>query len=131
MILRKRRVRSKVLFDPQPDDRCEAIALEVKDSAPNPEELCALHQHQHRALHAIRRLSPHLQAPIRMRIMHEWSIREISRALNISEAAVKSRLYRARLRLSTAHEPNAFVRSKKDLQPAIPLTSPRLIVTKL
>jgi RNA polymerase sigma-70 factor (ECF subfamily) len=115
MLLRKRRVHSKVLFDPQPDDRCEATALEVKDSAPNPEELYVLHQHRHRTLHAIRRLSPHLQEPIRMRIMHEWSIREISRALNISEATVKSRLYRARQQLSTAHKPNAFARSKKDL----------------
>ena len=115
MILRKRRIRSKMLFDPQPDDRSEAIALDVRDPAPNPEELYVLHQHQHRTLHAIRRLSLHLQEPIRMRIMHEWSIREISRALNVSEAAVKSRLYRARKQLSTAHEPNAFVRSKKEL----------------
>jgi RNA polymerase sigma-70 factor (ECF subfamily) len=102
MALRKQRVRSEVLFDPQPDDRSEAIAFEVKDSAPNPEELCVLHQRQLNTLRAIRRLSPHLQAPIRMQIMREWSIREISRALNISEAAVKSRLYRARQQLSTA-----------------------------
>jgi RNA polymerase sigma-70 factor (ECF subfamily) len=113
MILRKRRVRPEVLFDPQPDVRCEAITFEVRDSAPNPEELCILHQHQHRTLRAIRHLSPHLRVPLRMRLTRGWSIREISRALNISEAAVKSRLYRARLRLSTAHELNAFVRSKK------------------
>jgi RNA polymerase sigma-70 factor, ECF subfamily len=116
MILRKRRVRSEVSFDPQPDDRCKAITFEVGDSAPNPEELCILHQHQHRALRAIHRLSPHLRVPFRMQIMRGWSIREISRALNISEAAVKSRLYRARLQLSTAHELNAFVRSKMDIR---------------
>jgi RNA polymerase sigma-70 factor (ECF subfamily) len=113
MILRKRRIRSEVLIDPQPDDRWEAITLEVKDSAPNPEELCILHQHQHRTLRAIRRLSPRLRAPIRMQIMRGWSIREISLALNISEAAVKSRLYRARLWLSAVHESNTFVHSKK------------------
>jgi RNA polymerase sigma-70 factor (ECF subfamily) len=113
MILRKRRVRSGLLFGPQPDDRCEAITFEVRDSAPNPEELCILQQHQHRTLRAIYHLSPHLRVPFLMQIMRGWSIKEISRALNISEAAVKSRLYRARLRLSTTHELNAFVRSKK------------------
>jgi RNA polymerase sigma-70 factor (ECF subfamily) len=113
MILRKRRVRCEVLFDPQPDDRSEGITFEARDSAPNPEELCILHQHHHRTLRAIRHLSPHLRAPIRMQAIRGWSIREISQALNISEAAVKSRLYRARLRLSMAHELNAFVRSKK------------------
>jgi RNA polymerase sigma-70 factor (ECF subfamily) len=102
MVLRKKRVRSEVLFDPQPDDRCEAIAFDVKDSAPNPEELCVLHQGQLTTFRAIHRLSPHLQAPIRMQIMRGWSIREISRALNISEAAVKSRLHRARQQLSTS-----------------------------
>jgi RNA polymerase sigma-70 factor (ECF subfamily) len=101
MILRKRRVRSEVLFDLKPDERGEVITFEVRDSAPNPEELCILHQRQHRTLRAIRRLSPHLRAPIRMQIMRGWSIGEIGRALNISEAAVKSRLYRARRRLST------------------------------
>src|ERR1700733_12206907 len=42
MILRKQRGRSEVLFDPQPDDRCEAIAFELRDSTPNPEELSIL-----------------------------------------------------------------------------------------
>jgi RNA polymerase sigma-70 factor (ECF subfamily) len=102
MILRKRRVRSEVSFDLQPEDGGETIALEVKDSAPDPEELCILHQRQHRTLRAIRRLSPHLRVPIRMQIMRGWSIGEISQALNISEAAVKSRLYRARQQLSTS-----------------------------
>ena len=84
MVLRKRRARPEILFDPQPDGRCETIAFVVKDSAPNPEELCVLHQRQLKTLRAIRRLSPHLRAPIRMQITHGWSIREISRALNIS-----------------------------------------------
>jgi RNA polymerase sigma-70 factor, ECF subfamily len=101
MILRKQRACPEVSFDPQPDDRYDAIVFEVKDSAPDPEELCVLHQRQLMTLRAMRRLSPHLRAPIRMQLIHEWSIREISRALNISETAVKSRLYRARQQLST------------------------------
>ena len=100
MVLRKRRVRPEVLFDPQPDDRGESVTFEVRDSAPDPEELCVLHQHQLKTLRALRRLRPHLREPIRMQVTHGWSIREISQALNISEAAVKSRLSRARQQLS-------------------------------
>jgi RNA polymerase sigma-70 factor (ECF subfamily) len=102
MVLRKQRFRSEVLFDPHPNDWCEAIAFEVKDSAPNPEELCVLHQHQLIILCALRRLRPNLRATIRMQIVQGWSIREISLALKISEAAVKSRLQRARQELYIA-----------------------------
>ena len=102
MVLRKQRVRPEVLFDPQPDDRFETITFEVRDPAPNPEELCVRHQCQLKTLRAIRRLRPHLREPIRMRITHGWSTREISQALNISEAAVKSRIYRARQQLSSS-----------------------------
>jgi RNA polymerase sigma-70 factor, ECF subfamily len=102
MVLRKQRVRPEVLFDPQPDDRCEAFTFEVKDFAPNPEELCVLHQLQLKTFCALHRLRPYLREPIRMQVMFGWSIREISRELNVSEAAVKSRLHRARQQLSTS-----------------------------
>jgi RNA polymerase sigma-70 factor, ECF subfamily len=102
MILRKRRTRPEVLFDPQTDHRsCEETFFEVRDRAPNPEEAYDLRQRQTKTLRAIRRLDPKLQAALRMQMKHEWSVKEISQALNISEAAAKSRLYRARQRLST------------------------------
>ena len=115
MVLRKRRVRSEVSFELQPEDGGETIALDVKDSAPNPEELCILHQRQHRTLRAIHRLSPHLRVPIRMQLARGWSIGEISRALNISETAVKSRLYRARLQLSSSRGDCGFAPSSAKL----------------
>ena len=102
MILRKQRIRPEVLFAFPLNDPSEAIALQIRDSAPNPEELCVQRQHQVKTLRAIRRLSPNLQAPIQMQLMDGRSIKEISRALNISEAAVKSRLCRAREQLSTS-----------------------------
>jgi len=102
MVLRKQHVRSEVLFDPQPNARCETIFFEPKDPAPNPKEAYDLHQRQTKALGAIRRLDPKLRAPIGMQMKHGWSIKEMSRTLNISEAAVKSRLYRARQQLSNS-----------------------------
>ena len=102
MILRKQRIRPEVSFAFPLSDLSEAIAVDLKDSAPSPEELCVQHQHQLKVLSAIRRLNQNLQTPIRLQLMDGWSVKEISRALNISEAAVKSRLCRARQHLSTA-----------------------------
>jgi len=106
MFLRKQRARAELLVDPQPHPQLETLSFEVRDSAPNPEEAYEIDQRQLKTLRAIRRLDPHLRAPIRMQMMHGWSIKTISRALNISEAAVKSRLYRARQRLSAADDIN-------------------------
>ena len=100
VILRKRRARPEILFDPQPGNRCETILFEPKDPAPNPEEAFDLRQREVKVLRAIHRLDPTLLAALRLQMKHGWSVREISHALNISETAVKSRLYRARQRLS-------------------------------
>jgi RNA polymerase sigma-70 factor, ECF subfamily len=102
MILRKQNARDEVLFDPQP----ETPFTEVRDSAPNPEEAYYLDQRRLETQRAIGHLDPHLRAPIWMQLTHGWSIREISQALNISEAAAKARLYRGRQRLSAAHRLN-------------------------
>jgi RNA polymerase sigma-70 factor (ECF subfamily) len=99
MVLRRRRARPETLFDPNPDAPTYALAFEIRDSAPDPERICDLGQREVKALHEIRRLDGQLQAPLRMRVTLGSSVKEISRALNISEAAVKSRLYRARRRL--------------------------------
>jgi RNA polymerase sigma-70 factor, ECF subfamily len=102
MVLRKRRTRPEVLFDPQPHDRCETRFFEPEDPSPNPEEAYGLRQRQIKILRAIRRLNPKLQVPIRLQMKYGWSLKEISQSLDISEAAVKSRIYRARQRLSAS-----------------------------
>ncbi len=104
MILRKRRVRAEILFDPQPDDRTEAFVLEMKDPAPNPEQLCDLSQRRMKIHRAIGDLDARLRGPIHLRIAKDASMKEISRTLNISEATVKARLHRARRRLSVAFQ---------------------------
>lgn len=104
MILRKRRSRPEVLIEPQPDEGGEAIFFEVRDSSPNPEETCHLHHRQLKLLRAVGRLDPKLRAPIVMRWIQGRSMKEISRELDITVAAVKARLYRARQRLSAKHD---------------------------
>jgi RNA polymerase sigma-70 factor, ECF subfamily len=99
MILRKRRIRAEILFDPQPSDRTEVFCIEIKDPAPNPEEVCDFRQRRMVLLQAIRSLNARLREPIRMRMAKGSSLKEISQSLKISEGAVKARLHRARMRL--------------------------------
>jgi RNA polymerase sigma-70 factor, ECF subfamily len=100
MLLRRRRARPEILFDPQPDTSAKTFSFEVKDSAPNPEQVYALRQRRVKLLRAIHGLSPGLRETIRMRVVKGASLEEIGRSLNISETAVKARIHRARRRLS-------------------------------
>jgi RNA polymerase sigma-70 factor, ECF subfamily len=100
LTLRRRRARLEILFDPCFDARTQTIFVNLKDSAPNPEELYEQRQRRTVLFRSIRNLSPRLRRPLQMQMRRESSIREISKALRISEAAVKTRLHRARLKLS-------------------------------
>lgn len=102
MTLRKRRCRPETQFEPFADASAETFGFEIKDSAPTPEQSYELHEYQVRIKRAIGRLRPGLREAILMHIRTEASPHEISRALAISPAAAKSRLFRARLRISSA-----------------------------
>src|SRR6185437_10118449 len=100
LILRRRRSRPEILFDPGFDARTEEIFLHLKNPAPNPEEAYGQHQRRIILFRAIRKLSPRLRTPLQMQMRRESSITEISRTLRISETAAKTRLHRARLKIS-------------------------------
>lgn len=104
MVLRRRRARPEIPFNPQPDPHADAPCFEVKDSAPDPEQICDMRQRQTRVLRQLRRLTPELRTPIEMQVAQSSSMKEIGHALNLSEAAVKSRLHRARRWLSMYRE---------------------------
>ena len=102
MILRRRRTRPEVSFD-SPSEREDAISgFEFQDARPSPEHICAHRQSYACMLQSIWKLQPRLRQVIEMQMMNDYSIREIAQALGISEAAVKSRLSRARARLASA-----------------------------
>jgi RNA polymerase sigma-70 factor (ECF subfamily) len=102
MVLRKRRARPEILFDPHPDPADDSPCLQIRDPRPDPEQLCDWRQRHSRLQSAIRNLDETLRKPIHMRTTRASSMKEISSALNISQAAVKARLHRARLRISAA-----------------------------
>ena len=101
MILRKRRTRAEVFTD-SPFEEGEGYYPEVRDSAPNPEQICDLRQRSTQLSRAIQKLEPKLRAPIQILLMHECSMKEIAQTLDLTVAAVKTRLHRARGRLTTA-----------------------------
>jgi RNA polymerase sigma-70 factor, ECF subfamily len=98
-VLRRRRACPEILFDPQANTGSEAIGLTVRDPSPNPEEVSDQHQRRLKVLYGIRKLNPSLRDPIRMQITQGLSVREIGQVLDLSDAAVKARLFRARRQL--------------------------------
>lgn len=59
---------------------------------------------RHRVAAALRTLPPHYRAPLLLFTHYELSVREIAGVLEISEAAVKTRLHRAREMFRNAYQ---------------------------
>jgi RNA polymerase sigma factor (sigma-70 family) len=93
MILRKNRVSREVgLKDP-------ADAVELSNSGPNPEEICARTEQKSALREAIAKLRPTLRNVIELYDLQECSLHETAEALGISVAAAKGRLFHARAAL--------------------------------
>jgi RNA polymerase sigma-70 factor (ECF subfamily) len=104
MILRKRRSRAEVSFEGPSESGEPDLAIDVRETALNPEQLYNLRQRSECALRAISRLNTTLRLPMTTWIQQECSLKEVACALELSLSSVKSRLYRARkqIRYSTA-----------------------------
>jgi RNA polymerase sigma-70 factor (ECF subfamily) len=102
MILRKRRARPETSLHPVTEQEENIPLLEIRDSAPNPEQSYE-HRQQHQSLlRAIGKLPTNLREVVEIRAMRECTLLETAHILDISQAATKSRLYRARTRLATS-----------------------------
>jgi RNA polymerase sigma-70 factor (ECF subfamily) len=99
MVLRKRRVRAEICLDPQCEETGAIPGLELRDRAANPEQLCDQRERSIGLLRAIRKLDPKLRAPLEIQLTNQPSMKEMAETLNISLAAVKARLHRARVRI--------------------------------
>jgi RNA polymerase sigma-70 factor (ECF subfamily) len=100
MVLRRRRTRAEVPFEPSPESGEPALTIEVRNTTLNPEQVYELRQRSHCALRAIGKLNINLRTPMATLIERECSLKEVARTLGISLAAVKSRLCRARKKLT-------------------------------
>jgi RNA polymerase sigma-70 factor (ECF subfamily) len=125
MVLRRRRSRAEVSFEPSSESADAAVTIDVRDPALNPEQLCDLRQRSDCAIRAIGKLNSNLGIPMTTWIAQEGSMKEVAQTLDLSLAAVKARLCRARkqLRCSTAfmtRVPNAGSISGSNRQYVIP-----------
>ena len=124
MLLRRRRTRAEVPLEPASESGEPALAIDARDTALNPEQLYDLRQRYDGALRAISKLNVNLCVPMTTWIERECSIQEVARTLDISLAAVKSRLHRARKQLMRSRDfkdrnPNAGSTSGSNRQCAI------------
>jgi RNA polymerase sigma-70 factor, ECF subfamily len=100
MVLRRRRVRSEVSFEPPSESGEAALTIDIRDKGLNPEQLYDLRQRSACALRAIGKLNINLRTPMTTLIEQDCSMKELARTLDLSVATVKARLYRARKQLT-------------------------------
>lgn len=79
------------------DDWMEEV---LPDTTPDPERSVSKAQEQEALRRMLNGMNPQDRAALILRYWYEFSEEEISRAMQISVSAVKSRLYRARLRMA-------------------------------
>ena len=95
--LRKRRVQFVGL-----DESPAVFSLESQSASPEKEALAAEQAEEMQAL--VNQLEPEYRTPLVLRYWNECSYQEIADIMDISVAAVKSRLFRARKKLAALHE---------------------------
>lgn len=73
---------------------------EIRDPSPNPESSVSISEDQQQVQTLLESLGPTDRAAVVMRYWYDFSYEEISKTLNLSLSAVKSRLHRARRTLA-------------------------------
>jgi len=99
MKLRKRRSEKMVPMDDLVGDDGEVIPREFTDWKPNPEQQLTRTELEDILETAAKALPPTFRAVFFLRDVEELSTEETAEILNLSNGAVKARLFRARLRL--------------------------------
>jgi RNA polymerase sigma factor (sigma-70 family) len=99
MILRKKRTSLENAMVGADDFGVDGPGYEVADRAPNPERQYAQSEEQRILKRAIRGLRPSLREVVEVQQLQELSMRETARAMCISVAAAKGRLFHAKVTL--------------------------------
>ena len=99
MKLRKRRTTKEVSLDEDFQADGDMLPREVVDWAPNPEELYRASELRDILIKALKELRPILRTVFVLRDIEGLSIDQTAEVLELSPAAVKARLWRARLQL--------------------------------
>lgn len=119
-ILRKRRFHPESSLDGDFQREDEGPREEFMDLAPNPEQIYAEREEREKLMRAIQRLPADLRNATQARLAKDCSVKEVAGLLNITEAAAKSRLYRAgillgsRLPSAASRKPRSFSFDRSD-----------------
>src|SRR5579863_9177562 len=114
MKLRKHRTHKEVSLDENFEAETDALPVDVPDRAPNPEQLCWASELRDILSRTVEELRPILRTVFVLRDVEGLSIEQTAQVLNLSQAAVKARLWRVRLHLRAClnryfHERTSFV----------------------
>jgi RNA polymerase sigma-70 factor (ECF subfamily) len=99
MKLRKRRASREVPVDDAGDENGEVMVREFADWKPNPEQQYAQSELERILQDAVSALPPGFRTVFYLRDVEGLSTEETAQVLDLTEGAVKARLFRARLRL--------------------------------
>jgi len=99
MKLRKQHRKSEVSIDQGFQTEEDVLSPEIADWAPNPEERYRASELRQLLINTLQELRPSLSVVFVLRDIEGLSTEQTAEALNLSQAAVKTRLLRARLRL--------------------------------
>jgi RNA polymerase sigma-70 factor, ECF subfamily len=99
MKLRKQRTYKEVSLDEGFESNEEVLPLDVPDRAPGPEQLCWASELRVILVRTVEELRPLLRTVFLLRDVEGLSIEQTAQVLNLSQAAVKARLWRVRLHL--------------------------------
>jgi RNA polymerase sigma-70 factor (ECF subfamily) len=99
MKLRKQRAQKEVSLDEDFQTDGKMLPLDVPDRAPNPEQLCWASELRDILTRTVEELRPILRTVFVLRDVEGLSIAQTAQVLNLSQAAVKARLWRVRLHL--------------------------------
>src|ERR1700687_5263437 len=99
MKLRKQRTIKEVPLEKDFQADGEMLPMEVADWSPNPEQLYRASELRNILIKAIQELQPLLRAVFILRNIEGLSTTQTAEVLNLTESAVKARLWRGRLQL--------------------------------
>jgi RNA polymerase sigma-70 factor (ECF subfamily) len=99
MKLRKQRTSKEVSLDEDYQSGEDALPMEVADRSPSPEQIYGTSELREILVKALEGLRPILRTVFVLRDVEGLSIHQTAEVLNVSQTAVKARLWRARLQL--------------------------------
>ena len=99
MTLRKQRTHKQVSLDEDFQSDGDVLPLDAPDRAPNPEQLYWASECRDILVRTVEELRPLLRTVFVLRDIEGLSIQQTAQVLNLSQSAVKARLWRVRLHL--------------------------------